>query len=389
MALTLKALHGRIMDLDSHEMAPMGRVAELFGERGVNVLKSSANFSNPAFYNQMLPISPDHADTVGITEQSVWENKGGAAPGAYDFNRRPAVMDAQGIKRQLVFPGMATVAMIQSQGGHVAKASEEDKMLGWAGIEAHNEWAGQITSKNPDRLRVVGILACNKPGVTPEWMVTEAQRLVKMGMRALFIDSGLPPAGLSPADPRFDPFYATLAEANVSLVTHPPSGLGFSREEWLRADPQNVGGEDLWRASANFIRIMTLGGVFERHPALRFGAIEVGAHWFGPLAEHLDWTRGGDRFYETEIGLPEPPKLSLRPSEYLARNVRVTPLNFEPVEVWLQRYPDIQDCYCFSTDYPHREGRAWSLKKFYENVSPLGDKIVEKFFYKNAELLLP
>src|SRR3974390_2094652 len=186
MALTLKALHGRIMDLDSHEMAPMGRVAELFGELGVNVLKSSANFSNPAFYNQRLPVSPDHADTVGITEQSVWENKGGAAPGAFDFDRRPAVMDAMGIKRQLVFPGMATVAMIQSQGGHVVATTEEEKKLGWEGIEAHNEWAAGVTKKYPDRLRVVGILSCNKPGATPEWMVKEAGRRIGVGREALF-----------------------------------------------------------------------------------------------------------------------------------------------------------------------------------------------------------
>src|SRR3974390_672955 len=187
MALTLKALHGRIMDLDSHEMAPMGRVSDIFGERGVKVLKSSANFSNPAFYNQRLPVSPDHADTVGITEQSVWENKGGAAPGAYDFNRRPAVMDAQGIKRQLVFPGMATVAMIQSQGGHVAPVTEEGRKLGWAGIEAHNEWAAGITKKYPDRLRVVGILSCNKPGATPEWMGKEADGLDGVGMGGVFV----------------------------------------------------------------------------------------------------------------------------------------------------------------------------------------------------------
>jgi len=387
--LTLEALHGRVLDLDSHEMAPMGRVAELFGERGVNVLKSSTNFHDPAFYNQMLPISPDHKDTAEITTQSVWESKGGAAPGAFDFDRRPTVMDAQGIKRQLVFPGMATVAMIQSQGGHVAPVTEEGRKLGWAGIEAHNEWAAGITKKYPDRLRVVGILSCNKPGATPEWMVKEAERLIGMGMRALFIDAGMPPAGLSPASPRLDSFYATLAEANVPLVTHPPSGIGFSCEAWRRADPIEIGTQDLWNSSANFIRIMTLGGVFERHPTLRFGAIECGAHWIGPLAELLDWTRDGDRFFETEIGMPEPPKLSMRPSEYLARNVRVTPLNFEPVEIWLDRYPQIQDCYCFSTDYPHREGRPWTLKRYYESVAPLGDKLVEKFFYKNAQLLLP
>ena len=33
---------------------------------------------------------------------------------------------------------------------------------------------------------------------------------------------------------------------------------------------------------------MVMGGVFERFPALRFGIIEFGAQWIGPLAERMD-----------------------------------------------------------------------------------------------------
>src|SRR3974390_3084784 len=66
----------------------------------------------------------------------------------------------------------------------------------------------------------------------------------------------------------------------------------------------------------------------------------------------------------------------------------VTPYNFEPVELWFQRWPHLQDVYCYSSDFPHREGQTWSLKKFYENVAPLGDRLVEKFFCTNGELLV-
>ena len=79
----------------------------------------------------------------------------------------------------------------------------------------------------------------------------------------------------------------------------------------------------------------------------------------------------------------------MKPSEYLARNVRVTPHNFEPVEVWFKRYPQLQDVYCYSTDFPHEEGQQWSLKKCFQNISPLGDKFIEKYFCTNAQLLLP
>src|SRR5258708_19280735 len=38
---------------------------------------------------------------------------------------------------------------------------------------------------------------------------------------------------------------------------------------------------------SHFISMLVLGGVFERFPSLRFGAIEVGGGWLGPLAERL------------------------------------------------------------------------------------------------------
>jgi len=383
--LTLEALKGRVFDLDSHEMAPFANIKDLFGERGVNMLNASPNFRDPLVYNQNLPIPPGHKDTIEITPKSVWESKGGGAPGALDFNRRPAVLDAMGIRRQLVFPGMATVAMIQAQGGLLNTTSEHERAEGWAAIDAHNEWAASVTNSFPDRLRVVGIVAATKPGATPEAITKQAQQQIASGIRAIMIDSALPPGGVSPGNPVLDPFYATLAEANVPLIIHPPSGLGYVDPAWVRADFM-LGFHQTGQAAENFIRLLVMGGVFERHPTLRFAAIELGSAWFGPMAEWLDVQILGnvaEGFGRQDIKLP------MKPSEYLARNVRVTPYNFEPVERWIERYPNLQDCYCFSTDYPHVEGRPWALNEFFGQVSPLGDKIVEKFFCSNAELILP
>ena len=44
-------------------------------------------------------------------------------------------------------------------------------------------------------------------------------------------------------------------------------------------------------APENYVAAMVLGGVFERHPHLRFGVIELSASWIGPLAERLDMTQ--------------------------------------------------------------------------------------------------
>lgn len=41
------------------------------------------------------------------------------------------------------------------------------------------------------------------------------------------------------------------------------------------------------------------------------------------------------------------------------------------------------------TDYPHVEGGKESKRKLYEQLTPLGDDVVGKFFVTNGELLLP
>lgn len=135
---------------------------------------------------------------------------------------------------------------------------------------------------------------------------------------------------------------------------------------------------------STYLTAMVLGGVFERHPDLRFGAIEVGAGWLGPLADNLDMWAGTvhrDRLR---------PFLSMPPSAYLARNVRVTPYNdIEPIELYLERYPHLASCYCYATDYPHIEGGKDSLARATARIAHLGHDVVEQFITTNGELLLP
>ncbi len=80
----------------------------------------------------------------------------------------------------------------------------------------------------------------------------------------------------------------------------------------------------------------------------------------------------------------------MKPSQYINRNVRVTPFNeFEPVRRDFERYPHLSDTYCYSTDYPHVEGGKDSKRLMHEQVAALGEEIVAKFFVTNAELIIP
>jgi predicted TIM-barrel fold metal-dependent hydrolase len=57
--------------------------------------------------------------------------------------------------------------------------------------------------------------------------------------------------------------------------------------------------------------------------------------------------------------------------------------------VWLERFPQLADVYCFSSDYPHAEGGVDTMEKFYQQLAPFGDEVLTKFFRTNAELLIP
>jgi predicted TIM-barrel fold metal-dependent hydrolase len=136
-------------------------------------------------------------------------------------------------------------------------------------------------------------------------------------------------------------------------------------------------------APENYVAAMVLGGVFERVPNLRFGVIELSATWVGLLAERLDlWAK--------EMFSPRFSKvLSMKPFEYMARNVRVTPFYFEQVAMYFERHPQLADVYVYSTDYPHFEGGKESKRVLAEALSGHSADVRDKFFYRNATLLLP
>src|SRR3974390_196734 len=277
MALTLEALRGRVLDTDSHESAPAPRWAEVFGERGRRFAESAhelLDITDKVTPDGVHKITKDFKDVEKITPEAVWTFKGANAPSATDIRRRESVLDAMGISRALIFPGMGIFAWVEAHGGGFSgfPLSTPERAKGaYDALEAFNDWA--IEHKT-DRLRIPGILNAGKPGTTPEDLVKSAEKFIKAGLKVIHIGTGHPPAGVGPADPALDKFYATLAEANVSLVTHPPAGWRIMSEECNRAAPGMTFAVNHHMGEEQLVGQMALGGVFERHPTLRVGCIE-------------------------------------------------------------------------------------------------------------------
>jgi predicted TIM-barrel fold metal-dependent hydrolase len=126
---------------------------------------------------------------------------------------------------------------------------------------------------------------------------------------------------------------------------------------------------------------LIIDGVFERHPSLMFGVIEQGAGWIPSWMRYLDSAHAA--FVRTEERLQ---KLTLKPSEYVKRQLRATPYPAEDVG-WIMREagPGIA---LFSSDYPHVEGGRNPVKRFESSLADASPLDLERFYRTNFESLV-
>lgn len=393
----LAAIAGRVVDLDSHEMIPTHMWAESFGAEAVDAVMP---IIEPHLKRMGVnsPIRDDlQSDAVEISQETVWDMKGPGAPSAIDMARRPEVMDEMGIDRQLLFPTFALIGINLAHNPNVSTqfrfdpAEFDAPAAGLKAIDGYNDWAAHIQkAESRDRLRPVAVI----PSRDVATMIADAEKALASGLRALWLPS-VPPGGTSPGDMALDPFWSIAEEADVPVVLHVGTEFGFASPDWHANVPQFTygmkdsiefpiepfRGSTIHFAIEAYLGAMILGGVFERHPRLRFGVVECGAHWVGPLAEKLDlWAEQ----FRSRLG----DVLTMKPSEYLARNVRVTPFYFEKVDMYFSRHPQLSDVFAYGSDFPHLEGGKSSMRLLYDQLLPLGSDVIDKFFVRNGAWLL-
>jgi predicted TIM-barrel fold metal-dependent hydrolase len=324
------------------------------------------------------------ADEVKVwDDQTVWTLKGSTAPGALTPQDRLKTLDYMGVNRSFIFsdPGVQAAAMSQDE-------------LALPTMRHWNDFIVGFSRTNPDRLRGVAILNMNNI----DEAIKEAERVLALGGRAFCVPSSVPPGNQSPASAAMDPLWAMMQEANATVTLHAGGEDGFTASrQWdtgvdhlqfqsidYSAEGEQIGTylfSTMSLAPQNYITTLVLGGVFERFPRLRFGVIELGAHWLAPMALHLDNTyKIFKRRFEGVLTMP--------PSEYIHRNIRVTPYRIENVADYIDRY-GLAQCYCYSSDFPHPEGGNAPITDFTRSIDRLGAEMSKGFFVSNAQWVLP
>lgn len=213
---------------------------------------------------------------------------------------------------------------------------------------AANDWTSDQWLPKDDRLNTVIVV----PTGEPEQAVKEIRRVGEHPRFVSVLIAGNP-LGRPLGDPIYHPIYEVAAEMNLGITIHPATDRPTTLIGCVGGPP----GTTLEYASQcsqqamHYISSFIVHGVFEKYPGLHVMIKEYGVAWLPPLMWRLD--------NEYECLRRESPWVKKWPSEYIRKHVK---LSTQPIEEsprrdgtaeFLQIVEGIEDCLCFSTDYPH------------------------------------
>ncbi|MFQ5515729.1 MAG: amidohydrolase family protein [Myxococcota bacterium] len=278
-----------------------------------------------------------------------WRAEAGiGATGAWDHEQRVAVLNADGIAGEILFPdGITEMNMPPFGAGLSLPTQGVIPELQWAGARAHNRWLAEFCGLAPERRAGIAI-------VPLLWDVDEAvrelPRVREAGLRGVLIPTCW---GDQPAyhHPRYDPFWAACADLGLVVTIH----SGAAPMEDYGEQPGMVGiyiSEVAWW-TARPITFMIWGGVFERHPDLWVMVTEATSIWVREYLTLLDF-RYEKTSYSAKLG-NYTSHLRMKPSEYFSRNVFLGASCMPRREAELRHAIGV-DNLLWGSDYPHPEG---------------------------------
>jgi predicted TIM-barrel fold metal-dependent hydrolase len=237
-------------------------------------------------------------------------------------------LDEQGIARQNVIclSGIAQTLFL------------DDRALRQETLAASNSWLADTCDEANGRLLPVTVLEFEDV----DWIVRELTRMRGRGSR-IFLIPGYPVNGVPPTHPSWDRVWSAATGLGMAPMLH----TGF---EHTRIDSG-------WANSGADVTFLGVG-------------------WLPFLYREID-----DRISPTAELFVGTWKYPMKPSEYLARNVRGTPLsagNDSPIAKIIEELPD--DMIVFSSDFPHFEGFTDPIGHYAKVLADLKPERRARFF---------
>ena len=347
----------RVISSDSHVFEPgdlwTSRMDSKFKDRAPRMIHRDEDNSDWFYCDGFKGVS---GGSGGGTDNSRFEDPenlrfAGSAdqirPGGYIPEEHVRDMDADGIDMDLLYP----------TNGLLLYGVPDGELLS-AVFKTYNDWLAEFCAANPSRLK--GIAALNIDSV--EAGVSELERCHKLGLVGAMI-TVYPPEDRPYASPGYEPLWSASEDLGMPLSLHLATnravigGPSVDIEAFGAANFTNV---DYWIRMS--LAHMIFSGVFERHPKLKVGSIEMELSWVPHFLDRLDYNYTqrpptGDWYTFKEDVLP---------SEFFHQNVF---LSFQDDALGV-RDRDIVgvENMCWGSDYPHPESTFPKSREILDGV---------------------
>jgi len=278
-----------------------------------------------------------------------------ASPLNWDSAKRTEVLESEGIVAEVIFPNTTPPFFPNGLLAAPGPRTRDEYDRRWAGLQAHNRWMADFCADLPGRRFGVAQLFIDD--------VDDAVREIRWAK-----DAGLAQV-LLPSDHHLklhnlylrslDPIWAVCAELDMPIGRH--GAVVGSDEEPDSVDAAHACGvyETVYMGHRTLFQLV-LGGVFERHPDLKFVFTELGAStWIFDTMAQLDGFCIGASMEGTIAAMFAKnaiDALTTTPSEQIRERCWFgTPLT-APDVAGLDRMGT--DRFMFGADFPHHEGTA-------------------------------
>jgi predicted TIM-barrel fold metal-dependent hydrolase len=320
------------------------------------------------------PHQPKHPSVIGDYRQRQLQG----LPSDLDYAAFSApYSDPAAILAHLDRSGFGQAVLFPNYGIVWERRLASDLPTTLANMGAWNRWLADLLPGCAGRLHPVAHVSLRDR----DWLLGELAELAGAGIRLALI----PPAlvdGRPLSDPSLDWVWSAFVDHQVTPVFHVADQPRPFDEAWYGEDTPGaiapLTSIFIWTAAALALTDLIINGVLERHPDLRLGVMELSAIWV-PL--HLQMMDGGFAFAASFNGEKVP--LSLRPSDYFRRQVRVAAFSYEQPRRLIDHAGDI---FMACSDYPHTEGTDTALADY--RSTGLEPEAAAGLFRENAEFLL-
>lgn len=268
------------------------------------------------------------------------------------FSNREArikLMDEQGIEACLMFSSAVSTEILFFK--------DKDPRALHAHFHALNRWVeDEWGYAYQDRVYCPAMLTLRDLDLA----VKELERVINQGARIVNLRPGHA-YGRSPGDPYFDPFWARVNEAGLSVAFHQgESGWNAAvARDWGYDPNPPVLEQSAWQWLNSYgntaimaaLSALLYDNLFGRFPNIKVASVENGAGWLPYFMAHIDKMRGMGRNGPWNGG-----QLSERPTAIARRHILVAPYPEDDVEALVAAVG--HEMIAMGSDYPHAEGMA-------------------------------